>query len=122
SLRSASRSALITHNWQQALTLLTELDNRPAFASLIAPGLHVFAQNDVLVPAAAAQAMAQLNPQQRLIVLPDAAHALHWSQPQQLAQLIENFVDTEPMDCSTDEQLDKRKVAQSFSRAATSYD
>src|SRR5690606_18301325 len=28
SLRSASRSALITHNWQQALTLLAELDNR----------------------------------------------------------------------------------------------
>lgn len=134
SLRAANRSPRITHNWQQALTLLAGLDNRSAFASLTLPGLHIFAQNDALVPAAAARAMAQLNSRQQLVVLPDVAHAIHWSQSQQLAQLIENFVSHERADCVADEclakhsdkrldkRLDKRKVAQSFSRAASSYD
>lgn len=122
SLRAQSRSLSITHNWQQALMLLAELDNRSAFASLTSPGLHIFAQNDVLVPVTAVQAMTQLNPRQEFVVLPDVAHAIQWSQPQQLAQLIENFLASAGATGVSDDRLDKRKVAYSFSRAACSYD
>jgi len=101
-------------NWQQALELLSQLDNREAFAQLTLPGLHVLAEKDDLVPAVAAQSLTQLNPQQSVQVISGAAHALHWSQPVLVAQTIQNFV------CPV--ALDKKQVAHSFSRAAATYD
>lgn len=103
--------------WNAALALLAHLDNRTAFAQLTQPGLHLLAEADALVPASAAEALRRLNPHQHVEVIPHAAHALHWSQPQALIPLITEFL-RQPLPGT----LDKRKVAQSFSRAAHTYD
>lgn len=115
-LRRCETSA-VTDNWLQSLQLLTSLDNRVAFARLTQPGLHLFADKDALVPGAAAEAMQNINSQQKISVLENTAHAIHWSKPQVLVESIVDFVAN-----LADTQLDKKKVAQSFSRAAATYD
>ncbi len=116
-LREAGMPGEPHTSWLDALALLASLDNRVDFARLDQPGLHLLGDADVLVPATAAAALRQHNARQQVVVLPGAAHALHWSQPETVAQWIAGFLtaDTAP-------QLDKRRVAQSFSRAAASYD
>lgn len=115
------RSALdipdtFNRNWHQSLELLAQLDNRDCFARLQQPGLHLFASADALVPMLAAGSLPPLNPRQRVEVIAGAGHALHWSQPALVAEQIERFVR------ATSGQLDKRRVAHSFSSAAASYD
>ncbi|WP_232461414.1 malonyl-ACP O-methyltransferase BioC [Cellvibrio sp. PSBB006] len=102
--------------WQDALLLLAQLDNRTAFAQLSQPGLHILTEADALVPVSAADELRKLNPHQHIEVLSDSAHAIHWSQPHQVVQLINIFLQPTPG------VLDKCKVAQSFSRAARTYD
>lgn len=123
-LRAQQPLHVTNHNWQEALTLLAQLDNRAAFAQLSQAGLHLFGETDALVPVSAAQALASLNIQQQVEVIAGAAHALHWSQPQQIAQLIDDFLRrTSWVEKSVNTAaLDKRKVAHSFSRAAHTYD
>lgn len=104
----------INPNWLQALELLAKVDNRENFAQLTQPGLHLLAEKDVLVPVAAAQALAHLNLQQTVQVIAGAAHALHWSQSELVVQAIQDFI--QPV------ALDKKQVAHSFSRAAATYD
>ena len=111
----------VTDNWKQALLLLAGLDNRTAFTQLAQPGLHLLAEKDALVPVAAAQIMAQLNAQQEIKIIEGVAHAMHWSQPQTLLDLIGQFLKSCTV-AQVDQQLDKKKVAQSFSRAAPTYD
>jgi malonyl-CoA O-methyltransferase len=120
-LRAATRPAPAptTVGWRAALDLLSQLDLRATFAGLSQPGLHIFGAADALVPAAAAAAVQQLNPQQRVVVVPAAAHAVHWSQPEQVTQLIHQFMDAPNPQVAT---RDKRTIARSFSRAAASYD
>jgi malonyl-CoA O-methyltransferase len=113
-VRALAEPDKINPNWLQALELLSQLDNREAFAQLAQPGLHLLAEQDVLVPVAAAQALAQLNPQQSVQVIAGAAHALHWSQPELVVQAVQDFI--QPV------ALDKKQVAHSFSRAAATYD
>lgn len=108
----------VNDNWLQALQLLAMLDNRTAFAQLQQPGLHVFAEKDALVPVAAAAALTEINPQQEVVVFENTAHALHWSQPQALVECVTCFLKREEASV----RLDKKKVAQSFSRAASTYD
>src|SRR5690606_41992616 len=74
---------LSLHDALPILDLLAQLDNRPAFARLNQPGLHILAEADALVPAAAAPQLRELNPRQQIELLPQTAHALHWSQPLQ---------------------------------------
>ena len=102
--------------WRTSLSLLAQIDNRRALSGLRQPGLHLFAERDALVPLSAAAALPQLNPRQRIQVAPGAGHALHWSQPEWVAEQVLNFLQV------TGGQLDKRRVASSFSRAAPSYD
>lgn len=117
----------VTDNWFQALQLLEELDNRAAYAQLAQPGLHLLADNDALVPVAAAEPLKQINPQQEVKIVVNAAHALHWSKPQSVIEFVAHFlkenttVDVE-LAPVLDAGLDKKKVAQSFSRAAATYD
>lgn len=121
-LRRAETSA-VTDNWLQALQMLTVLDNRAAFAQLQQPGLHLLADNDALVPVAAAELMQQLNPQQQINVIKHTAHALHWSKPQIVVESVARFLkESYPSGTEIDVPLDKKKVAQSFSRAAPTYD
>lgn len=117
----------VTDNWLQALQLLTELDNRAAYAQLSQPGLHLFADNDALVPVAAAELLKQINPQQEIKLFENAAHALHWSKSQAVVESIARFLkESIAVDVRlasvVDTGLDKKKVAQSFSRAAATYD
>lgn len=113
----------VTDNWLQALQLLTNLDNRTAFAQLTQTGLHLLADNDALVPVAAAELMRQLNPHQEIKIFENTAHALHWSKPQAVVECIALFLKEQKIPAAdSDKQLDKKKVAQSFSRAAATYD
>lgn len=114
-----TNSGAVTDNWLQALQLLTVLDNRSAFAQLEQPGLHLLADKDALVPVAVADVMQQINPQQQIRVFDNTAHAIHWSKPQEVIDCIANFVNVQACLIAT---LDKKKVAQSFSRAAATYD
>ncbi|MFC3115857.1 malonyl-ACP O-methyltransferase BioC [Cellvibrio fontiphilus] len=120
-------------NWLDALVLLAQLDNRAAFANLTQPGLHLFAEKDALVPVAAAAALRELNRQQQIQVLENTAHALHWSKPQAVIEVVKYFL----LSLASSQQssqlspqlspkqpplLDKKKIAQSFGRAAATYD
>jgi malonyl-CoA O-methyltransferase len=122
-LKQLQRTELsdITPNWLQALELLTQLDNRAAFAQLQQPGLHILAENDALVPSTAAEVMLVLNPRQSIKVIDHCAHAIHWSRPQQVVDAIELFLSPQKLP-ATAAVLDKKKIAQSFSRAANTYD
>jgi malonyl-CoA O-methyltransferase len=104
----------VNHNWLAALELLATLDNREAFAGLQQPGLHLLADKDVLVPAAAETALKALNPRQQIQVVTAAAHAVHWSKPAEVMRLIRQFLQPE--------KIAKNAIAQSFSRAASTYD
>lgn len=112
----------INPNWLQALELLAQLDNRAAFAQLTVPGLHLLAENDALVPATAATAMKELNSQQQICVLNNTAHALHWSRPQAVVDAVTDFLAPQFPQVKTPALLDKKKIAQSFGRAAATYD
>lgn len=107
--------------WLDALGLLAQLDNRAAFASLTQPGLHLLAEKDALVPIAAATALRELNRQQHIQILENTAHALHWSKPQSVINAVKDFL----LSLASSQQLpllDKKKIAQSFGRAAATYD
>jgi malonyl-CoA O-methyltransferase len=113
-LRAASADAQPNTYWMDALALLARLDIRADFSRLPQPGLHFFGERDALVPVSAATAMQALNPQQQIIVFPATGHALHWSQAEKIVQSLREFL--------LPVELDKRRIAQSFSRAAASYD
>lgn len=116
-MRNSSTPETINENWLQALQVLAQLDNRDIFSELIQSGLHVLGEADVLVPAGAAQSLAILNKKQIVKLLPATAHAVHWSQPKLVSQLITSFlVESTPI------PLDKKRIAQSFGRAAHTYD
>lgn len=112
----------INANWLQALELLAQLDNRAAFTQLTMPGLHLLAENDALVPVSAAKAMTELNSQQQICVLNNTAHALHWSRPQAVIDAVTDFLSPQFSQVQTPALLDKKKIAQSFGRAAATYD
>ena len=116
-VRSLAEPEKVNANWLQALNLLASLDNREAFAQLSQTGLHLLAEKDVLVPVAAAQSLASLNPQQEIKIIPGAAHAVHWSSPELVVGLITDFLVQ-----VSQPTLDKKQMAHSFSRAATTYD
>lgn len=108
----------VTENWVQALQLLSSLDNRHAIAQLRQPCVHMYAEKDALVPVAAVNAIKEINPHHDVMVFEQTAHALHWSQPHKLVDCIALFLKKALGSAA----LDKKKVAQSFSRAASTYD
>lgn len=119
SLRQHAQQALdlsSAEQWLPALQWLAHLDNRSHFAALKQPGLHLLADGDALVPVALQQPLQALNRQQRVEVIASTAHALHWSATDTVANSLLAFVDT------VYHGVDKRKVAESFGRAAQKYD
>jgi malonyl-CoA O-methyltransferase len=121
--RSLIGSGSINRHWSQALELLARLDNRRSFSALIQSGLHVFGEFDALVPVDASVHLAALNNKQQVRILPGTAHALHWSRPDEVMQLIRDFLQSsqKPVLLSAN-ALEKKRVARSFSRAANTYD
>lgn len=116
-MRALEKPERINHNWLQLLTLLSAIDNRSALISLSQPGLHLYAVGDALVPVSAAAEICDLNSSQSIRIIPDAAHAMHWSQPELIIKTIREFLIATPL-----LTIDKKKMAQSFSRAAKTYD
>ncbi len=110
------------------LALLGGLDNRAALRALQLPQLHVLGERDNLVPVACAEALAALNPAARIEVVPGAAHAPFLADPDALLDwLLASFprlADALPdVPAGADPYaLNKRDIADSFSRAAASYD
>jgi len=102
--------------WSSGLQWLEQLDNRHHFSALAVPGLHLLAERDALVPPSVEETLKALNPTQTTTLIEAASHALHWSQPSQVLTAMNKFID------ETHYAVDKSKVAQSFGRAATSYD
>ena len=112
--------------WQEALELLATLDNRLMYSQLRQPGLHLLGEKDVLVPASASEVLQGLNPIHASVLLPGVAHAIHWSQPQLVVEQVKQFLmQYDRQDRIAPQKpaaLDKKKIAYSFSRAATTYD
>lgn len=74
------------------LDVLAALDNRAALASFAGSQLHLLAELDALVPAAAAEALLALLPAGEVDVLEGCGHAFVLEQPQALAALLAEFV------------------------------
>ena len=102
--------------WLQGLNWLQQIDNRQAFIELKVPGLHLLADGDALVPRTVSEELSIMNAQQKIEVIEGAAHALHWSQPEVVAEKVLGFFDQQH------HVVDKTKVADSFGRAASQYD
>ncbi len=119
SLRLAANESFSDHDpkaWSAALSVLGQLDNTEGFKALEMPGLHCFGDSDQLVPVAAAQQIENFSTNQKVKVFAQTGHAVHWSQGELLVDLIRDFFQ------QAQYAVEKRKVAQSFSRAAETYD
>lgn len=117
-LREAAKASRIesSADWGEGLEWLYQIDNRRVLEQLKVPTLHLLGEEDQLVPVDSAGALKSLNPTQQICCLKGAGHALHWSQPQQVANQISDFISAHEY------KVAKKKVAQSFSRAAETYD
>lgn len=86
-LSTSDESALLA-----GLRLLASLDNRAALAAFTGPQLHLLAEQDALVPAAAGDALLALLPTGEVDVLEDCGHAFVLDQADALAALMLDFI------------------------------
>lgn len=101
--------------WQQCLTWLAELDNRAILPTLSGESLHLFGDNDSLVPVAVAQDFLEW-PKAHALTAPEVAHCLPLAAPEWVAAAIKEFL------LQRAAPIDKQKIAESFGKAASSYD
>lgn len=73
------------------LSVLAELDTRPAIRSFAGPQLHLLAKNDALMPSTTFNKLAELNPQATVELL-GQSHASVFAEPQLLAQRMQSFI------------------------------
>lgn len=102
----------------RGLDWLALLDTRRALAQLRCPVQHWLAEDDALVPARVAPALARLNSRSRVRVL-QGVHALHLSSGELLAGELRTELRAIGL---VPPQRDKRSVAEAFGRAAARYD
>ncbi len=74
------------------LDLLAALDTRAALQAFVGPQLHLFAGQDALVPAEAAQALLALLPDVEIGLVDNASHAFALERPHELAAAIQAFL------------------------------
>nr|WP_256835802.1 alpha/beta fold hydrolase [Pseudomonas oleovorans] len=86
-LSASDESALLA-----GLRLLAGLDNRAALAAYSGPQLHLLAEQDALVPAAAGDALLALLPAGEVDVLEECGHAFVREQADALAVLMLDFI------------------------------
>jgi malonyl-CoA O-methyltransferase len=105
------------------LDLLRQLDMRAALQASTIPGMHVYGNADALVPFAVVAKVAELAPEHWLMIIDRAAHLpfishaeLCWQHLDRLIALANLRPRVLPL------QRSKQAVANSFSRAAASYD
>ena len=101
-------------SWQVGLDWLKQIQNDSVVFQLSQPALHLFGENDQLVPASAALAIQERQPD-GAIILEKTGHVPHVSQPEEVAKEIKTFL-------LAGVKRDKKDVASSFSRAAKQYD
>ncbi len=122
----ADYSAIQPDTAEKMLALLGEIDNRAAFGALSMPGLHLLAENDAITPAAIAPLLETINSKQQIKILSGSGHAIPVSRAAQLAEFITDFLAKKQQVSSkiTVEKptIEKPRIADSFSRAANSYD
>ncbi|MCY1426876.1 pimelyl-[acyl-carrier protein] methyl ester esterase [compost metagenome] len=74
------------------LQLLGQLDTRQALHNYPGPQLHLFAGNDALVPASAAEALLEWLPDVEVSVVEGASHGLPLERPDEVATAILRFM------------------------------
>ena len=98
---------------EDMLKLLADIDSTQQIAQIRCPSLAIFGAKDCLVPINASN---QLPESHETLVLDSAAHLPHLSCEAQVLDKLRVFIDQSKY------RLDKQKVAQSFGRAAETYD
>lgn len=74
------------------LDLLAALDSRAALQAFVGPQLHLFAGQDALVPAGAAQALLALLPDVEIGLIDSVSHAFALERPHEIAAAIQGFL------------------------------
>ena len=74
------------------LDVLAALDSRAALQAFVGPQLHLFAGQDALVPASAAQALLALLPDVEIGLIDGVSHAFALERPHELAMAIQVFL------------------------------
>lgn len=74
------------------LDVLANLDTRAALQAFVGPQLHLFAGQDALVPASAAQALLALLPDVEIGLIDNASHAFALERPHEIAAAIQAFL------------------------------
>ncbi|MEZ5538657.1 MAG: malonyl-ACP O-methyltransferase BioC [Pseudomonadales bacterium] len=108
------------HTATKMLKLLGEIDNRAIFSVLPMPSLHVLGDADAITPAAIAPQLSVMNAQQTTVVLSHSSHAMPVSHAETIADHILQFLQ-QPSAAISNNSPKKSHIANSFSRAATSY-
>lgn len=103
--------------WSRLLDILSRFDNSETLKKISCPGLHLFAENDALVPCSAATHIYSSRSHQKVEVLPSCGHALHLSQTEWVSEKINYFIEQ----CENGHK-GKERIAQAFGRAALQYD
>ena len=119
----------LKNNWMLGLGLLERLANEDSIKDLGVPFLYLFGEQDKLVPHAAAKEISDIqNARCELSdvkVIENAGHALHLSAVECVEQEIKQFtkaIRSKPAFFASSSSLDKQTVANSFGRAAATYD
>ena len=104
----------VDHDAGQAmLALLADFDATEQIDQITCPSLSIFGGQDCLVPVTAAQ---QLPSKHKTLIIETASHLPHLSCHSEVVEAIHSFID------GSKYLLDKHQVAQSFGRAAATYD
>lgn len=115
-LQLKEQQSEINDTWQYTLRYLDELQNQNILPEIFQPCLHLFGENDALVPVTAATEVAARGAQHRVEILKNTGHAIHLSQPEATAKKILAHLDDSPY------RRSKQDIARSFSRAADNYE
>ncbi len=102
--------------WRKTLAWLGEIQNREILSRLAQPCLHLYGDNDALVPASAAKGIAVCHTQHKVEIFAGTGHAVHLSQPQTTVKKILAFLHDSPY------RRSKQALADSFGRAANKYE
>ncbi|MGI9287886.1 MAG: alpha/beta fold hydrolase, partial [Pseudomonadales bacterium] len=98
---------------QQGLMFLRNWDVRSELSQLKMPVLHILGEHDQLVPHTLAESLRMIAPRHHVYCVSDAGHAVFLHNGAELAAQINQFAAG---------RIAKKRVAESFSKAATSYD
>lgn len=98
------------------LHLLGQIDNLAVFSALSVSGLHIFGEQDAITPIAVAERLQHTHSQQQIETLRGCSHAMPISRATELAARIQQFLKN-----SLNALPKKSRVADSFSRAAATY-